>query len=98
MLKFKYLSDSDILILAVAVVTVASILGLLSDVIMRQRSFGALRNTLIILAGGIAGETLRAFYYPVPMSRMLIPSLMAAVAGATVALVAARLCRKLLLG
>ena len=97
MFKFSALSDSDIMILAVVAAIFGFIMGLLADVVMREKGFGPMRNTLIILAGGSAGMALRAAYYPVPTASLLVASLIAAVAAATVALALASAVKKVML-
>ncbi|QLP96769.1 MAG: hypothetical protein HZY79_04300 [Rhodoblastus sp.] len=97
MLKLNAFSDSDIMILAVVALIFGFVLGLLADVVMGDRGFGPLRNTLLILAGGGGGVALRAAYYPVPTSMLLVATLVAAIAAATVTLAIASLLKKLLM-
>jgi uncharacterized membrane protein YeaQ/YmgE (transglycosylase-associated protein family) len=97
MFKLSALSDSDMMILAIVATIFAFILGLLADVIMRDKGFGPMRNTLIILAGGAAGMVLRANYYPVPTPSLLVASVVAAVAAATVSLALASVVKKVMM-
>lgn len=96
MFQHSSLSDSDVFILTVVALIFGFVLGLLADVVLRERGFGPLLNTLIIMAGGLGGILLRAAYYPVPLTSLLVTSLIAAVIAATAALATASLFKKLL--
>lgn len=94
MLQVTTLSDSDIFILASTAAVICSVLGLLSDVVMGDKGLGPMRNAFVIFAGGLCGVALRDAYYPVAKQMLLITSSLAAIAAATVALIAASLVKR----
>lgn len=96
MLRLHNFTDSDLMILGMAGALIASVLGLLSDVIMGARGFGPVRNSLIIFAGGLVGIVLRAAHYPVPANQELVASIIAGVVAATFALLIGSLAKKFL--
>ena len=94
MTSMRFLSHNDVLILAIVIAVVGYILGLLADVVMRDRGFGPSRNAIIIVAGGVMGAVAMVNLYPPSPRTELISSVFWGVGMATVALLVGSLVKK----